>query len=369
MDKPTKPSTIEELKKALSHYHVSDEDLETLQEHFEDEDFDMPGIVEDVKDADEAMLIDFCRENLTDGERVFELIKALVEGDTDNLPSPTPNPPNDKPDTPPPPPDKPKTPVTTKQQDVEFKEEKKDSETQWKHNTKKENADGTVILNAGLIMIPDEVICDPQYLENIRGITYVLKYNNCIIQEPRPPRLPYSYVQFWENYLTDEPPTYASIASDIDKNEGPTYDYLMENPPFDRILPVLEKVVDQLKHPVLDSAPPKEKRGTKDPYKENIIDLFETQTPDYKPSKDVISTCVLFKKNTNDTNFNTFELFINFIDIYDRILYDKKRWKNVTTPADITGPFVAKLTKEDHTALNASLVDIHCNNLYPQLKS
>eukprot|EP01083_Nonionella_stella_P143841 447861_1 len=178
------------------------------------------------------------------------IIKALVAGDTDNLPSPTPNPPNDKPDTPPPPPppDKPKTPVTTKQQDVEFKEEKKDSETQWKHNKQKENANGTVILNAGLIMIPDEVICDPQYLENIRGITYVLKYNNCIIQEPRQPRLPYSFVQFCENYLTDEPPTYASIASDIDKNEGPTYDYLylMENPPFDRIFPVLEKVVGSL---------------------------------------------------------------------------------------------------------------------------
>eukprot|EP01083_Nonionella_stella_P200480 734097_1 len=85
---PTQPVTIEELIHQLWLFEVSDEDLEVLQEHFDEEMFDMPGIIEDVSDLDEAMLIDFCREVLNGGERVFNLIKALVEGTTANL-SPT----------------------------------------------------------------------------------------------------------------------------------------------------------------------------------------------------------------------------------------------------------------------------------------
>eukprot|EP01084_Bolivina_argentea_P118308 209942_1 len=118
--------------------------------------------------------------------------------------------------------------------------------------------EGTVILNAGLMIIPDRVITNPDYLESIKGITFILSYNNAMI---KPARLPYQYVEFWNEYVEEEQPKYSQISEDILHNEGPTYDYLMEHPPNDRILPVLEKVVDQLKYPMLDSN--KNKRSIK----------------------------------------------------------------------------------------------------------
>merc|ERR1711933_619931 len=165
----------------------------------------------------------------------------------------------------------------------------------------------------------------------------------------------------------------------ISHNEGPTYDYLMEHPPNDRILPVLEKVVDQLKHPVLDSD--KEKRSTKT-YQKDIDDFFKEQTPDFwkyyngKLPPELVKTCIIFKKNTNDTNFNIFELFINIMDIYDRILYHNRY--GVTKPEQITGDikrenhFASKLNEDDYAALNKTLFtfkDSKFNSFYPRLEN
>ena len=59
---------------------------------------------------------------------------------------------------------------------------------------------------------------DGEFLEHIDGITYILEYNNA--KPLTPPRLPYSYIKFWRNYLKDENPTYQQIARDISQNEG-----------------------------------------------------------------------------------------------------------------------------------------------------
>ena len=83
-----------------------------------------------------------------------------------------------------------------------------------------EETEGTVILNAGLIIIPDEVLLDEdaEFLENIDGLTYILEYNNAKPLDP--PRLPFSYIKFWRAYLKEENPTYKQIAEDISQNEG-----------------------------------------------------------------------------------------------------------------------------------------------------
>eukprot|EP01084_Bolivina_argentea_P256934 432755_1 len=109
---------------------------------------------------------------------------------------------------------------------------------------------GILILNAALIIIPDEVITTDKYLETIDGITYVLYYNNCGLSTGEC-RLEYSFIEFWNKFVNDETPTFDQISADIEHNEGPTYDYLMEHPPNDLILhgilPVLVKVVNELK--------------------------------------------------------------------------------------------------------------------------
>ena len=86
----------------------------------------------------------------------------------------------------------------------------------WNYQTDEaQSGDGTVILNADFIIIPDEVIINSDYIENVNGITYVLSYNNA---KPNPP---YLYVEFWNRYLEEEQPSYKQIEEDIQHNEGP----------------------------------------------------------------------------------------------------------------------------------------------------
>eukprot|EP01083_Nonionella_stella_P224891 800113_1 len=382
MSNTTAPKTIEDLKKQMKALGVSEENNIKFQDEIDDADHDIESIKEDISDREQSMLVDFFRDELKD-EKIYDIVKSIMDGTSYKAAPDTIN----------------KPPQESKKDDKKLKKkdennsisepyleqkrisddikksvsggisEQSDEEEkkEWNFNKEEKNGgDGTVILNAGLIIIPDEVITKPQYLENIDGITYVLYYNNCGLSTGEC-RLPYSYIEFWKEYLNEETPNFKTISDDIEHNEGPTYDYLMEHPPNDRILPVLEKVVDQLKYPQLDST--KEKRR-KQIYTSDIQKFFKQQAPEYAkiitvnvPS--LIKTCVLFKTNTNDTNFNTFELFINMIDIYDRIIFNSG---NKIKPMHITGTerkslknikghFAALLDEKDYLALNTTMVD------------
>jgi len=313
---------------------------------------DIEAIKEDMADPEQSMLFDYFRDTLSVKEEAYNIVKAILDGTkykssavevvkeaepvepveekveaqtVSQLAKPTPV-------------GSSKSSHKSKRAVVE-QDETKDPEELWarqradefrgliQKDTKSE--DGTEILNAGLIVIPDEVITRSVLLESIDGITHVLLYNNAMMH---PPRLDNTYIEFWDSFLDEEERTFDGIRGDIKLNEGPTFDYLMENPPNDRILPVLEKVVDQLKHPMLFADATKKKRDENfnEQFASDIKLFFEEQLSKYYEetnglSKDVLAACVLFKKNTNDLNFNKFELLINFIDIYDRLIAENPK--------------------------------------------
>ena len=255
-----------------------------------------------------------------------------------------------------------------------------------------------MILNAGLIVVPDEIVTEEKYLENIDGITYMLEYNNVVMS---PPRLPYSYICFYRDWLDDEEPTFQDIRDDLTAHEGPTFDYLQEHPPNDRILPVLEKAADILAFPILKS---KKEKHLREKYKQEIIHFFKTQCPDWfksgsdkeiadyhkKPNKiphKLEKTCIMFKQNTNNVNFNVFELFTIMLDIYDRILHSPQRYTKLKMekPSDVTAidnikdreatlkkkhHFAASLSQEDWGAMNDALLNFKQGPLsfFPRLQ-
>eukprot|EP01084_Bolivina_argentea_P270384 459746_1 len=233
---------------------------------------------------------------------------------------------------------------------------------QWDNVIKKASADANwkyqkdidfTELNADLIIIPDEVITIPEYLESIKGITYVLSYNNAIT----PPRLSYECVKFWNEYAKTKNPTYQQIVQAVVSKQGPTADYLLEKAPNDGFLSILQKVVEQLKHPMLYTD--KQQNNT-NRYKKEVVKVFQEQTPDYRCKKHLSKTCVLFKFNTNGNDFDAFELFVNVLDIYDRILYDNKyriiqTHRITNTKHKIKHHFADKLTKDDCVCLNKSI--------------
>merc|ERR1712228_1034665 len=109
----------------------------------------------------------------------------------------------------------------------------------------------------------------------------------------------------------------------------------MEHPPNDRILVVLEKIVDQLRHPMLKNFDSinYEKRKKYNQYKTDIGKYFKEQCPNYykrqaldKEDNNLIKTCILFESNTDEAFFEKFELMITIQDIVDRIFYDFDRF-------------------------------------------
>merc|ERR1712062_59590 len=98
---------------------------------------------------------------------------------------------------------------------------------------------------------------------------------------------------------------------------------------------ILEKVVDQLAHPMLKNMT-EVSSSRKDHYKKQIADFFKCQCPNYTLTEVLLSTLSLFKRNTNETNFDTFELFVTIQDIVDRIFYDFDRF-GIDSPHQIIG--------------------------------
>eukprot|EP01084_Bolivina_argentea_P316210 548060_1 len=403
---------IAQVKQRMSSLGVSDSDLARFQDEIDDADHDLESIKEDISDREQSMLVDFFRDECEGGEIIYDILFDILTDDKYGFQQKQYHFPD----------------IYVKPANIIQKQDifiYIDNETlhlvfgyihQLEQLFSRRNSDyhfmphslihicivfyfktwntndnfymfddikieiisvplpspsppeldddtGTVILNPGLVIIPDEILINNEYLENIDGITKILEY------EYSQRRLSRSYIDFWNAFLEDEPEvaTFKVIAYDIRHNEGPFYDYLMEHPPNDRILPVLQKVVDQIKIPQLDSNKQKKR---KEIYKGDIERFFKQQTPQYANVITVnvptlIKTCVLFKTNTNDTNFNTFELFINMMDIYDRIIFNSgnkikpmhitgTEWKSLK---NIKGHFAALLDEKDYLALNTTMVD------------
>eukprot|EP00484_Ammonia_sp_Unknown_P016446 CAMPEP_0197033182 /NCGR_PEP_ID=MMETSP1384-20130603/11658_1 /TAXON_ID=29189 /ORGANISM="Ammonia sp." /LENGTH=878 /DNA_ID=CAMNT_0042462957 /DNA_START=300 /DNA_END=2936 /DNA_ORIENTATION=+ len=361
------PKSVEELYERMKKQAVPDEDIEAFKQHILDEQHDLRSIREDVEDRDQSLFVDFFEENCTLKDKLFDIVVSILDDKDKEPPKPkpaTPPPPKKQP-TPPPkeptPPPKQKPEPEPAPEAVSRSGDKRMGPT-FLHEFQQrypnlnitgyvaahdDQWQGTVILNAALIKIPDEVIINEKYLEDVQGITYILEYNNIVV---RPPSLPLSYIEFWHEYVREEHPQFTSIRKDIRHNEGAVYDYLMENPPNDRILPVLEKVVDQLRYPVLESK--KKRKARKDGYEKETELFFHKNMPDWyqqemaaasdsvaiRPFREteLFKTCVLFMKNTEEVNFNIFELFPVVVDIYDRILYKPERYG---LPAEIKKPY------------------------------
>merc|ERR1712228_703016 len=353
--------------------------------------YDILSIKEDMSDREQSMLVDFFRDDTQYGEKLYDVVYSIVHG-TYKAPK------NDKSETTEEEKEEivyniPKDtitnaltiePIESKEETFEY-EHDDDTKSDWEYNKEdiSKKGSGTEILNPGLIIIPDKVITNVKYLENIKGITHVISHNNAKIN---PPRITWQYVQFWLDYIDEEDPKFEVIDEDIKNNEGPTYDYLMEHPPNDRILTVLEKVVDQLRHPMLtqmDATKHGKTRYTQ--YRNDILRIFKTQCPDYykqqaldKKDNNFIKTCILFKSNTDDTNFDVFELMITIQDIVDRIFYDfdrfgidsshqilgnrenmdDKKYKEWSDILQKRNHFASKLNKNEYDALNHTLSDI-----------
>eukprot|EP01084_Bolivina_argentea_P309079 534590_1 len=75
-----KPQSINELKERMKAIAVSDADLDKFQDELDDADHDWESVKEDIRDKEQSMLLDFFRDNLDGGEKIYNYVKAIMDG-------------------------------------------------------------------------------------------------------------------------------------------------------------------------------------------------------------------------------------------------------------------------------------------------
>eukprot|EP01084_Bolivina_argentea_P009659 18023_1 len=74
------PNGISELKQRMKLLGVSDVDLDKFQDEFDDAEYDIDSIKEDIKHRDQSFLLDFFRENLDGGKEIYDIVKSIMDG-------------------------------------------------------------------------------------------------------------------------------------------------------------------------------------------------------------------------------------------------------------------------------------------------
>jgi len=379
--------TIPALLKRMEECGVTEDDVERFKEEIDEEDYDLEAIHEDVRHGiQESMLVESFKESYDGKEALYHLLKSILEGTAPpkeyqpKEPSKAETPTEDEPESKEQkvdeePSESPPQTVAVKEDAVAHqqvdKEEKKqadydededdlndeeidniksEADNKYIHRhirrklhslqiqDDKQHADGTVILDPALLDIPYEAISYAFCLENMTGIHYILKYNHAHPTKANRQRLiGRSFITFWKEFLDDEESvTFPMMKEEIANNQGALYDNMMENPPNDRLLPVLEKLVDQLAHPRLLKGVEGDKTKTSDAIEgereKQVVDFFQ-QIPLFGAklseqqqkkgwAKDLIKTCRLFQKNVDENNYDRYELMITVFDIFNRLSYD-----------------------------------------------
>lgn len=71
--------TFEDLKRRMAARGVSEQDLEAFHEEVEENEYDMPAIIEDTEDREQSMLLDFFRDTLAAGEQAYDIVRSILD--------------------------------------------------------------------------------------------------------------------------------------------------------------------------------------------------------------------------------------------------------------------------------------------------
>merc|ERR1712228_707123 len=73
--------TVDDLMKVLKTVpNITEDDLELIQEHLEDGEYDILSIKEDMSDREQSMLVDFFRDDTQYGEELYDVVYSIVHG-------------------------------------------------------------------------------------------------------------------------------------------------------------------------------------------------------------------------------------------------------------------------------------------------